>query len=207
MPLITNKDKRFIANSLFPSFFYSALSLFLGQIGAARMQGSWGLHVFIGAPALGLLGLIMVRARRHWPAINVVTTSPCVRASRWSLVLFAAGVLIGILVLLDSMLLLWVGIMLTYLFPWVILPLCRSRFVISSLVLLAGAVACVVVQGAPDQSLHFMVAAWIMTLPPMLLHLLVLVSLDRGYCIHEPHVNGKSSLAARVLFPNESSGR
>ncbi|NIA56027.1 hypothetical protein HAV22_20550 [Massilia sp. TW-1] len=49
MRIGNEKNKRFFANSLFPSFFYAALALVLGQVGAAQMQGSWGLRILTGA--------------------------------------------------------------------------------------------------------------------------------------------------------------
>jgi len=49
MTIGTEKDKRFLANSIFPSFFYATLALVLGQVGAAQTHGSWSLRVFLGA--------------------------------------------------------------------------------------------------------------------------------------------------------------
>ena len=206
MRIINEKDKRLAANSLFPSFSYLVLALMLGQVGTARMHGSWGVHVFLGAPALVLLGLTTRRARLHWPAINAATPSPRSHALGWYLVLIAEGVCVGVLVSSGSVLVLGTGATLAYLLPWTRIPSCRSRFVVSSLALLAGAVAWVAVQGALVQSLYFMIAGWILCLPPMFMHFLVLVSLDPGYRIDEPHVAETSSLHAHVPFPRESSG-
>jgi hypothetical protein len=72
MTIGNERDKRFLANSIFPSFFYAALALVLGQVGAAQMHGSWSLRVFLGAPGLALSGLALFRARLHWPAANAV---------------------------------------------------------------------------------------------------------------------------------------
>jgi len=201
MRIINEKDKRFAANSLFPSFSYLALALMLGQVGTTRMHGSWGVHVFLGAPALVLLGLTFRRARLHWPAINAATPSPRSHALGWYLVLLAAGVCIGVLVSSGSVLVLGTGATLAYLLPWTRIPLCRSRFVVSSLALLAGAVAWVVVQGALVQSLYFVIAGWILCALPMFMHFLVLVSLDRRYRIGEPDLTDESRLNAYLQPP------
>jgi len=54
MRIGNDKNKRFLANSIFPSFFYEALALVLAQVGAAQMQGSWGLRILAGASGLVL---------------------------------------------------------------------------------------------------------------------------------------------------------
>jgi hypothetical protein len=46
--------------------------------------------------------------------------------------------------------------------------------------MLAGAIAWDVIRRRPDP-LYTMVAAWILCIAPMCMHILILVSLDRGY--------------------------
>lgn len=194
------KDKRFFANSIFPSFFYAALALVLGQIGAAQAHGPWGLRVFLGAPGLVLSGLALFRARLHWPAVNGATSSSSARAFGSYLALLTAGVAIGVLVSKGSILLPGMVAALTYLFPWTRMPVCRDRFVVSSLVMFAGAIAWDVTRGRSDQAMHFMIAAWILCIAPMCMHFLILASLDRGYRVRESCITEKSSPDAHVPF-------
>jgi hypothetical protein len=201
MPIGNEKNKRFLANSIFPSFFFATLALVLGQVGAAQMHGSWGLRVFLGAPGLAVSGLALFRARLHWPAVNAAMPSSHVRALGWYVALLAAGVSIGVLVAKGSVMLLGVVAALTYLLPWTRIPVCRERFVVSSLVMLAGAIACGVTRGRPDQALNFMIAAWIMYIAPICMQFLILASLDRGYRLQESRVTEKSGLDAHVPFP------
>ena len=201
MQIGNEKDRRFLANSIFTSFFYAALALVLGQVGAAQMHASWGIRVFLGAPGLALAGLALFRARLHWPAVNAPMPSPNVRALGCYLALLAAGVSIGILVSEGSAFLLGTVAALTYLLPWTRIPVCRERFVVSSLVMLAGAIACGITRGGPHQALNFVIAAWIMYIAPMCMHLLILALLDRGYRIQVSSVTAKSVLDAHVPFP------
>jgi hypothetical protein len=106
----------------------------------------------------------------------------------WYLLLLVAGACTGALVSVGSVMLLGVVAALTYLLPWMKIPVCRGRFVMSSVAILAGAVAWIVIYGRPAQSLYFMMAAWMLYFLPMFMHLLVLVSLDRGYRTHEHHL-------------------
>jgi hypothetical protein len=183
MSIRNEKDKRFAASSVFPSFFYASLGLVLGQVGAAQMHGSWSLHVFLGAPGIILLGLALFRARMHWQAATIDIPPLRLHALGWYVLLIAVGVSIGVLVSAGSVLLLGVVPALTYLFPWTRIPVCRARFVVSSLVMLAGAIVWIVTQSRSVQSLYFMIAAWILYVPSVVMHFLVLVSLDRGYRI------------------------
>jgi hypothetical protein len=194
------KDKRFLANSIFPSFFYVTLALVLGQVGAAQMHCSWGLRVFLGALGVALAGLALFRARLHWPAVNAAMPSPRARALGWYPALLAVGVGVGMLVSAGSVLLLGTAAGLTYLLPWIRIPVCRDRFVVSSLVMLAGATAWGVTQARPDP-LYFMVAAWILSIAPMCMHCLILLSLDRGYRVQEPCVTARPGLNAHVPSP------
>lgn len=188
MSIIDEKTKRYAANSIYPSLFYAALGLVLAQVGAAQMHGSWGLHFFLGVPGLALSGLALFRARLHWPTAGAGTSALRARAMGWYLLLLVAGACTGALVSVGSVMLLGVVAALTYLLPWMKIPVCRGRFVMSSVAILAGAVAWIVIYGRPAQSLYFMMAAWMLYFLPMFMHLLVLVSLDRGYRTHEHHL-------------------
>jgi hypothetical protein len=189
MSRIDEKTKRFAANSLFPSFLYAALGSLLAQWGAAQMHVPWGLHVLLGVPGLALVGLTLFRARLHWPALSADMPLLSARASRWYLLLFVAGACVGVLVSMGSVLLLGMVAALTYLLPWMKIPVCRAQFVVSSMVALAGAIAWMLIYGRPVQSLYFMIATWMLYVPSMSMHFLVLVSLDRGYRIHEPRLD------------------
>jgi hypothetical protein len=201
MPLIDEKTKRYVANGLFPSLFYAALGLVLAQVGAAQVHGSWGLHIFVGVPGIILLGLTLFRARLHWSAASADMPALRARALGWYLLLLVAGACAGALVSVGSVMLLGVVASLTYLLPWMKIPVCRAQFVMSSVALLAGAVAWVVIHGRPAGSLYFMIAAWMLYFPPMFMHLLVLVSLDRGYRPLEPRLTDKAELDERVSLP------
>lgn len=183
MTFIGDKTRRFAANSLFPSLFYAALGLVLVQVGVARLHGSWGLHIFLGAPALALSGLVLCRMRLHWGAGSTGMLPYRPRAMGWYLLLLAAGVVMGEMVSAGSLLLLGVVAAFTYLLPWTKIPVCRGRAVASSLAMLAGAVFWVVIPGRQVQPVYFIRAAWMLYLPIMFLHILILVSLDRAYRI------------------------
>ena len=160
MAIIDERTRRCAANSMFPSFFYAMLGLVLGQAGAAQVQGSWGLHIFMGLPGLVLSGLALCRARRHWP---VAADMPALRASvsGWSLLLLA-GAGIGVLACAGSILLLSMVAALTYLIPWSRVPVCRARFILSAMVVLAGALAAaalVVLSTRAVDPMHTMIAA------------------------------------------------
>lgn len=201
MPVIDEKTKRYAANSLFPSFFYATLGLVLAQVGAAQVHGSWGLHVFLGVSGLALSGLALFRARLHWPASGAAMPALRTRALGWYLLLLVAGACTGAVVSAGSVLLLGVVASLTYLLPWMKIPVCRARFVMSSVAILAGALAWVVIYGRSAGSLYLMTAAWMLYLPPMFMHFLVLVSLDRGYRSHELHLSDKPELDEHVPLP------
>lgn len=165
-----------------------------------QTQGSWGLRVFLGAPGLVLSGLALFRARLHWTAVNAAIPPSSARALGWYVALFAAGVAIGVLVFEGSIVLLGTVAAMTYLLPWSRIPVCRNRFVVSSLVMLAGAIAWGVTRGRWE-TMYYMVAAWTLCVPPMCMHFLILASLDRGYRVQEPRVTAKSSLNVHVPFP------
>lgn len=201
MSIVDEKAKRFAANSIFPSFFYAVLGLMLAQVGAAHMHGSWALRIFLGVPGLTLAGLALFRARLHWPAASVDVPSGRARAPGWYLLLLAAGAAAGAVICAGSVLLLGVGAAFTYLLPWTKIPVCRARFVVSSAVILASAVVFVVIQGNPAHSPYFLIAAWILYFPSMSMHLVVLVSLERGYRIRDSRTTEMSDLDAHVSSP------
>jgi hypothetical protein len=89
----------------------------------------------------------------------------------------------------------------TYLLPWTRIPVCRARFVVSSLVMLAGTIAWFAIHGRPVQSLYFMIAAWMLYFPSVSMSLLVLVSLDRGYRMRESCSTEISDLDTHVPIP------
>lgn len=188
--IIGEKTRRFAVNSMFPSFFHALLGLVLAQVGAAQMHGAWGLRVFLGVPGVVLSELVLFRARLHWQVISAGMSSLRPRDLRWYVLLLGAGASVGILVSAGSVMLVGMAAAFTYLLPWTKIPVCRDRFAVSSLVMLAGAIAWVVIGGGPAQSLYFVIAAWILYVPPMCMHLLVLVSFDRGTtrlpCIYDP---------------------
>lgn len=202
MSIIDEKTRRCAANSIFPSFFYAIFGLVLAQVGAAQVHGSWGLHVFLGVPGLTLSGLALFRARRHWPATAAM---PSLRAHVFGwLLLLMVGAVIGVLACAGSVLLLSIVAALTYVVPWSKIPVCRARFVPSSMAFLAGAVASValvVLGGRAIDPIHTMIAAWMLFAPPMSFHILILVSLDADYRIHAPRLADKPEVDMRAPFP------
>lgn len=201
MAIIDEKTRRFAANSMFPSFFYAVLGLVLSQVGAVQLRGSWALHVLLGLPGLVLSGLALFRARLHWAATDADSPSLCAQGLVWYLLLLAAGVCIGILFSAGSALLLGIVAALTYLVPWTKIPVCRTRFGVSSVTLLAGAIACMAIYGRSLPPLHLMVTAWMLFIPPMITQLLVMASLDRGYRIGEPRFTDKPHLDVHAPSP------
>jgi hypothetical protein len=192
---VDEKTKRFAVNSIFPSLLYAILGLVFAQLGTAQMQGSWGLHVFVGVPGLTLSGLALYRARLHWPAPGTGMSSPGPRALGWYLLLLAAGAGIGVLASAGSVLLLAMVAALTYLLPWTRIPVCHARFAMSLVAILAGAVAGVVAFGIPVHPLYLMIAAWMLFIPPMFMHFLVMASLDSRYRINEPRFSREHARA------------
>lgn len=194
MRIIDETSRRFAANSLFPTFFHAVFGLVLAQVGAAQMRGSWRLHVFLGIPGIVLSGLALFRARLHWPAATA--GMPSLRPGAWGgyLLLLATGAFIGVLASAGSVLLLGMVAALTYLLPWTKIPVCRAQFVVSSVTTLAGAIAWIAIYGRSTHSLYFMLAAWILYATGMLMHILVLTSLDRGYRICEPRLADKPDI-------------
>lgn len=68
--------------------------------------------------------------------------------------------------------------------PWVRIPICRTRFVMSSLAVLAGALPCALWIGKSVYPVYFMIAGCLLYIPSVLMYFLVLLSLDRGYRIN-----------------------
>lgn len=198
MSLFDEKTKRFAANSIFPSLLISALGFVLSQAAAAQMHGSWRLHVFLGIPGFVLSGLALFRARLHWTVVSTDEKLFRVHAKRWYLFLFAAGACTGAVVSAGSATLVGVVAGLTYFLPWTRIPVCRSRFVVSSAATLAGAVAWLVIHGRPVHPLYFLIAAWTLCFAAVFMHLLVVVSLDREYRICAPHRTGQPGLDQHV---------
>lgn len=194
MPIIDEKTRRFAANGIFPSFSFAVLGLVLAEVGVTQLHGRWGVHAFLGILGFGFSSLVLFRARLHWPAVSAATPVHTAHALGWYFLLFVVGAAIGFLVSAGSVLLLGGAAASMYLLPWTTIPVCRARFVVSSLVMLAGTVAWGLIYGKSVQSLYLMVAAWILYLPSMLMHVLVLVSLDRGYRLRESGSTGRPDL-------------
>ncbi|WP_322404927.1 hypothetical protein [Massilia luteola] len=203
MSIIEENVRRFAANSIFPSFFLAVLGLVLAQAGAAQMHGSWGLHIFVGVPGVALAGLALFRARLHWPAAGTDVRLAPARALGSYILLLAAGAVIGAVACSGPVLALGIGAAFTYLLPWTKIPACRVRFVVSAAAVLAGAgaVAFVANQGSRAQSLYFMTAAWLLYFPAMAMHLVVLLSLDRGYRLRASRTTAMSDLDMHAPLP------
>jgi hypothetical protein len=87
---------------------------------------------------------------------------------------------------------------LAYLLPWTKIPVCRSQFAVSSLVMLGGALACVVAYGRPTYPLHYMIAGWMLFIPPAIMQIIVFASLDRAYRICDSGIPDEPDLAVPV---------
>jgi hypothetical protein len=203
MSIIEENVRRFAANSIFPSFFLAGLGLVLAQAGAAQLHGSWGLHIFLGVPGVVLSGLALFRARLHWPAAGTDVPLAPARALGSYVLLLAAGAAMGAVVCSDSVLPLGMGAAFTYLLPWTKIQVCRARFVVSAAAVLTGAVAVAfaALHGSRAQSLYFMTAAWLLYFSAMSMHLVVLVSLDRGYRLRASHTTAISDLDPHAPLP------
>jgi hypothetical protein len=195
------KTKAFAANSLFPTFFYATVGLVLAQLWVAQMHGSWRLHVFLGMPGLALLGLVLFRARLHWSADRAVRRTLRTSDVAWYLLLLGMGVFTGTLITAGSVLLLAMVAALTYLIPWVRIPVCRAGFIVSALVTLAGTFGWVAIRGGPVHPLHYVAAAWLLFIPAMFAQSLVLLALDRSYRIGERGRAGNPTSVVRVPVP------
>lgn len=190
MRKVDEKTRRFATTSLFPSLFLSAFGVALVQAWAVQMGGSWRLHAILGIPGLALSGLALYRARLHWSA-GIPHVTQRMEGRRlalevhdlvWYMLLFGAG----ILACLSASIPVSLGVvaLLMYLVPWAKIPVCRSRFVAASIVILAGAVAGLALGGKPVQPLHYAAAAWMVTFPSMMMLSWVLLVLPDGYRMH-----------------------
>lgn len=185
------KTRRFAANSLFVSLFLAVFGLALAQAGVAKMSGSLLAHVLFGLPGIALSGLAFYRARLHWPARIALAPGGSgdgrppsgVRDLACYLLLFGTGIAVASLA--EGVILLGIVAWLMYFVPWVKLPVCRKRFVPSSIVTVAGALAWLALYGKPVPPLDYVVAASIVSMPALTMQLLVLVSLPGGYRVRE----------------------
>jgi hypothetical protein len=189
--MIDEKTRRFAANSIFPSFIFAAFGLVLVQVGLAKMSGSWQLHAIAGLPGLTLSGLALYRSRLHWSA-DIIPMRAGVERKRlssrfrdlaWYLLLFGTGVAAGLAA--RSAFLFGIAASLMYLVQWTKISVCRTRFIVSAIITLAGAFAWLALYGKPIYGLYYVVAAWMVLIPSMFMTLLVLVSLPHGYRVGE----------------------
>jgi hypothetical protein len=188
MPMTGEKTRRFAANSIFPSLFLAAFGWVLVQAWVVQTGGPWWLHAVFGIPGLTLSGLVLRRARLHWSAGIVDKGERRLSFNSpdfvWYLLLFGTGIVIALFA--SSALLLGFVTAMTYLVPWAKIPVCRARFIVSSIITLAGAIALLALYGKPAYPFHYLVAAWTVSSAPMLMFVLVLFSLPTGYRMREP---------------------
>jgi hypothetical protein len=192
MSAISERIRWFAANGLFPSLFLGVFGVFLAHVWGVRMGGSWQLHALLGIPGSALSVLVLYRARLHWSVGTVGMVEGTSERRRsfhtaafpWYLLLFAAGVLVALSTI--SAVLLGLAALLTYAVPWAKIPVCRSRFIVSSIVMLAGAIGSLAVYGKPVHPLHYLIAAWVVSFMSMIMLVAVLFSLPYGYRVREP---------------------
>lgn len=181
--MIDEKTRRFAANSIFPSFFLAAFGFVLGQVWAAQVSGSWWLHAVLGIPGMTASGLAFYRARLHWSAGIARSGDRRLRFNAqdfaWYVVLFSAGIIVALCS--GSVFLLGIVAALMYLVPWEKIRVCRTRFSVSSFIALAGAIAWLARNGQSMRSLHYVVAAWLVLIPPMVMLFVVILSLPDQY--------------------------
>ena len=186
------KTRRFAASSIFPSLFLSMVGLLVGQAGVARMSGSWVPHALFAVPGMVLAGLALYRARMHW---SMGTAMPPgqdkgpdrsfdVRDGAWWVLLFGTGLVVALSA--ASVFLVGVVASLLYLVPWTAIPVCRTRFLASSMITLAGALAWLVLHGIPVPAPYYLAVAWMVTMPPTLATCLVLAVLPHDYRVRQP---------------------
>jgi hypothetical protein len=191
MSMIDEKTRRFTASSLFPSLFLGAFGLVIAQAGVARMSGSWLQHALIGVPGIALTGHAIYRARLHWSTGAAALPwqeggrglSLTTRDFAWFVLLFATGIVVAFSA--RSILLLGIIASLIYMVPWTRVPVCRTRFIASSLITLAGAIAWLVLYGIPIPARFYLGAAWMVSIPPVFMMFMVLVSLPYEYRVRE----------------------
>jgi hypothetical protein len=191
MLIISDKTRWFAANGIFPSLFLGVLGLFLGQAWGAQVGGSWQLHALVGVPGLALSVLVFYRARIHWSA-GIVDMRERERERRpslitgdllWYVMLFGGGIVIALSAM--SPLLITPVALLTYLVPWTKIPVCRTHFVISLTIMLAGAITFLAFSGKPAHPLQYLIAEWMVSFISMVMLFAVLFSLPYGYRVRE----------------------
>jgi hypothetical protein len=203
--MIDERTRQFAASSIFPSLFFGALGFVLTQAGVTRMSGSWVLHVVLGVPGITLSGLALYRARLHWGTGVRETTGQngsqkfSKREFAWCVLLFATGIVIAFSA--GSFFLLGIAATLMYLVPWAKIPVCRTRFIVSSVTTLAGAIASLALYGNLGHPLYFVGAAWMVMIPAMTTTFLVVVSLPYGYRISEQVLVGNPDVDAPQSLP------
>lgn len=207
MSMMDEKTKRFAANTIFPSLIFGALGLILAQVGVAQMGGSWPSHVILGIPGVALSGLALYRARLHWSAGAAGMPGQArgrrlpfdIRDLAWYLLLFGTGIVVA--GASGSVVLLGIVASLMYLTPWTRIPICRNRFVTSSIVTLAGAIACLAFYGKSVSPLHYLLAAWMSMVPAMMTSFLVVAWLPYGYRVSESAQARDPSLDTDLPLP------
>lgn len=197
------KTRRFAAGSLFPSSFLAAFGVVMAQAGVARMGGSLLQHALVGIPGVALTGLALYRAKLHWSAgaaptprlegglvfpLNVRDFASCV-------LLFGTGIAVAFSA--NSALLLCIVVSLMYLVPWARIPVCRNRFISSSVITLAGAIAWLVLHGISIPPVYYLAEAWMVSLAPVLMMCMVLVSLPYAYRVRESSQVGNPGVDTR----------
>jgi hypothetical protein len=208
MSTMNEKTKRFAANSIFVSLIFGVLGLILAQAGVARMSGSWPTHVILGIPGLTLTGLALYRARLHWSA--GITGMPAqagrrrllfdIRDLAWYLLLFGIGIVIAQSA--SSALLFSIVASLMYLVPWARIPVCRNSFITSSTITLGGAIAYIALYGKSVSPMHYLLGAWMITVPVMMMSFLVVVSLPHGYRVREAAQANNPTLEMDLPLPH-----
>lgn len=161
-----------------------------------------GVFTFSRASRYRLIGTHNIRARLHWSAGSDSIPSLRAGALGWYLLLVAAGTEIGMLVSAGSVLLVGMVGSLSYLLPWTKIPACRTQFVVSSVSMLTGAVAWIVMVDNPVQSFYFRIAACMLYLCAMFLYLFVLLSLNHDYRISPPRLTDKTDSDVHMPIPN-----
>jgi len=151
------RTRTFATNSLFGTFFLSALGWGILQNWAAGIGAGGILHALIALPCLTMIGVVLYRYSRHWPSSQFLGKTQQASSPQlfvystliWCLILAAAGVGIGIVVSWGSFSAASLAAMVVVATPWTRIPACRDNFFVAAAALGAGAAAGLILFGEP----------------------------------------------------------
>jgi hypothetical protein len=154
-------------NGLFGAFVLALFGAGLIQAMALQARAAALVHVVIAIPCATLLGVLLYRYTRHWPA----RVTPLYRKKRRGPLplaagaalgygaLFLVGIALAAAVAAGSAVLLMLASLVVCILPWSRIPVCRNHFFVSAAFAGMGAVLWLTVSAAPLPPPYYAVGA------------------------------------------------